>query len=77
MTNYKENFVVLSKTKKENEKEDETTKTYSAFLRSEIGNTMNLHSDKPIVLNVKDELELKLVKHQSTLVDKDKDEEEE
>jgi len=76
VTNYKENFVVLSKTKKENEKEDETKRTYSTFLRSETGQRINLHSDKPIVLNIRDELEIKMVKHQSTLLVEDKDEEE-
>ena len=76
MTNFKENFVVLSKTKKENEKEDETKRTYSAFLRSESGQRINLHSDKPIVLNIRDEIEFKMVKHQSTLLVESEEEEE-
>ena len=77
MTNFKENFVVLSKTKKENEKEDETTKTYHVFLRSESGKKINLHSDDPMALNVRDELELKVVKHQSTLLVKETEDPEE
>ena len=76
MTNYKENFVVLSKTKKENEKEDETKSTYSVFLRSEIGQRINLYSDKPMPLNLRDEVEFKMVKHQSTLLVEDEEDKE-
>jgi len=76
LTNYKENFVVLSKTKKENEKEDETKSTYSVFLRSEIGQRINLYSDKPMPLNLRDEVEFKMVKHQSTLLVEDEEDKE-
>ena len=77
MTGFKESFVVLSKTKKENEKEDETKRTYSVFLRSESGLRANVYSsDGPIPLNVRDELEIKMVKHQSTLLVESEEEEE-
>ena len=67
MSDFKESFVVRSKGKKENEKEDEIKRTYHTFLVSESGMRINLHSEKPLPLNLNDEVELKMVKHQKSL----------
>lgn len=69
MTGFKQGFVVKSRGKKENEKEDEIKRTYHVFLmdNKDAGMRINLHSDKPIPLSLGDELELKSVKFQKLL----------
>ena len=68
MDKFKKSFKVVSKTLKKNEKEEGIKETFHAFLQGqENGMNINLHSDNPLHLQLKDELELKLVKYQKDL----------
>lgn len=69
MSEFKMHFAVKSKGKKENEKEDEIKRTFSVHLtdQDETGVRLLIHSEKPIPLELADELELHSIKHQKTL----------
>ena len=70
MGEFKEQFVVKSKSKKTKEKEGETEHKYSALMVSPAGLRLTLHSDEAIDLKLKDELELRAVKFQKGIKDK-------
>ena len=70
MSEFKELFIVKSKTKKSKEKEGETEHKYSVLMVSSVGLRLTLHSDEVIDLKLKDELELRAVKFQKGIKDK-------
>lgn len=68
---FKKIFRVKSKGKKEQEKEDETRRTYSVCLTDldNEGIVLWMHSEAPLDLKLSDELELRSIKHQKSLKD--------
>lgn len=68
---FKADFVVASKGFKQNEKgtgsEKEIDKKYHAYLMNEEGFRINLHSPRPLPLEVGDEIKLESVNFQKKL----------
>jgi hypothetical protein len=68
---FKESFVVTELGKTERDKVDERKVTYKAVLESKIGIKVVVTSLEPLELKKKDELELRAVKFQKTMKEKE------